>query len=454
MAVVSARALLDRLGASAPKLFAGLTIRYMPKKGPPIVVKLWDADGANMILPRAMTARLRAMGCLIETERPERPAQYPAPVTALSPNQAVVCARVAEIFTPQRAAEGTACAILDMPPGRGKTITAAAISAAAGQRALFIVFRVALATQALDDFTKYFGAASPIETIVVNSALKRPDEWFDQFGTIIVDEVHAYCSEKRRRLFRRIRARYVLGMSGTIGQRVDAFDKIYITEWAVDGVIRAVDLPGWTADEVKFTGTARAVKYYGPDEFTRALIHESTGMIFTPYMYEMFAQDPARMRCIVAEVQALFNWRDDAGRQHGIFVFCETREFVEKLAAALAAVDPLVYAPEIGRLMGGSRNADEIKNRARVIVTTYGYSSVGISIARMTAMVLATPRRNGHRQICARVTRRDGDPAIPRVIVDIVDARTALRGQYYTRRKVYDEMEFGVVSTKVLHGNI
>jgi hypothetical protein len=149
-----------------------------------------------------------------------------------------------------------------------------------------------------------------------------------------------------------------------------------------------------------------------------------------------------------------------------VFVFCETREFVTQLARALIAIDPNVYAPEalpadvennvlaVGALMGGARNADHIKNTARVIVTTYGYSSVGISIARMTAMVLATPRRNGHRQICARITRRDGDPTIPRVIVDIVDARTALRGQYYTRKKVYEEMEFDIVSARVLHENI
>jgi hypothetical protein len=74
---------------------------------------------------------------------------------------------------------------------------------------------------------------------------------------------------------------------------------------------------------------------------------------------------------------------------------------------------------------------------AHVICTTYGYSRRGISLPEMTALVLATPRRNGSTQILGRVFRRGGDPEIERVIVDLIDTRTCLKSQYADRRKVY-----------------
>ena len=91
---------------------------------------------------------------------------------------------------------------------------------------------------------------------------------------------------------------------------------------------------------------------------------------------------------------------------------------------------------------------------AHVICTTYGYSRRGISLPEMTALVLATPRRNGSTQILGRVFRRGGDPEIERVIVDLVDTRTCLKSQYADRRKVYRAKNWPIERIPVSHVDI
>jgi hypothetical protein len=66
----------------------------------------------------------------------------------------------------------------------------------------------------------------------------------------------------------------------------------------------------------------------------------------------------------------------------------------------------------------------------------------------MTALVKATPRRNGGIQIAGRVLRRGSDQTIVREIVDIVDMRTGLKSQWLDRAKDYKKKGFPVSIVK------
>ena len=74
---------------------------------------------------------------------------------------------------------------------------------------------------------------------------------------------------------------------------------------------------------------------------------------------------------------------------------------------------------------------------AHIVLTTYGYSRRGVSLVEMTALVLATPRRNGGRQLVGRILRRGSDQSIVRQIVDVVDVSTGLGSQRAARAGVY-----------------
>jgi hypothetical protein len=195
-------------------------------------------------------------------------------------------------------------------------------------------------------------------------------------------------------------------------------------------------------------------------------------------------------------------------RRHGVFVFAETREYLPRLREALlaAAVPPedilCAFEPDdaaaagdagaaeaaegedagaaeaedadvetvlagadadgdadkdagagaVSILRGGVAKTavgDARKAGAHIVLTTYGYSRRGISLVDMTAIVLASPRRNGSRQILGRILRRGSDESIVRQVVDIVDVNTSLKSQYADRRKVYREKEYPETVAKV-----
>jgi len=182
-------------------------------------------------------------------------------------------------------------------------------------------------------------------------------------------------------------------------------------------------------------------------------------------------------------------------RRHGVFVFAEHRNYLPILRAALlkrlspedvltpeldaaptasaaatataataaatatttatatatattaTATTATAKPDSISMLRGGAaKNAVGNARRAgaHIVLTTFGFSRRGISLSDMTAIVIATSRRNGHRQVLGRFLRLGSDESIVRQVVDVVDVNTGLRGQYLTRSKVYREKGYRI----------
>ena len=68
-------------------------------------------------------------------------------------------------------------------------------------------------------------------------------------------------------------------------------------------------------------------------------------------------------------------------------------------------------------------------------------------------MVLATPRRNKATQIIGRIFRlNDENRDEERIIVDIVDNKSVLKNQLYTRMKSYKSRE-AIITNKIINYN-
>ncbi len=462
-----------------------------------------------------------------------------------------------DVFNPKRIAAGTATGILNLRAGMGKSFVAAGLVARLGVPTLIVVPKKPLALQMRDDMVrcglsavvwsnstkggvraakmssensnigsnktatgkKKRGAApstdtnitNPAVTIgVINSVMKiQPATIRAKFGFVVFDEVHSYCTPGRRDIFRRATVGRVLGMSATTEDRADTFDIIATRALAVDGIIRAEEIPGFAYDNVAFDCKVDIIKYYGLPEHTQNLTHESTGRIFTHYMHGQFLGDPARLELAISELMTLYDWRDEAGNMHYIYVFAEELDLLRMamtaMSDALAArgrndivasttcvddvaavdtnetVDDINISPSdtlcdeisdntnntetdankdipteivsddnkdnskpvhkhLEMFTGGlsEQKIQEVTKNARVLFSTYGYAGTGISILKMSAILFLTPRKANMKQILARILRRGSDQSIPRVVVDIVDARTALVRQYSVRSEAYE----------------
>jgi hypothetical protein len=191
------------------------------------------------------------------------------------------------------------------------------------------------------------------------------------------------------------------------------------------------------------------VIYEGHPDHTKVLTSEA-GIVSVPLMVNQIQQDAYRNLLCVASAIKL--------REQGLFtfIFSDRREHLHVLARVLKECNAEFEAPEleddkvgmdnktdnvdgIRELMGGSTldDIDDAKTRGKIILTTYPYSGTGVSINKMNAVVLATPRKSKMKQIIGRIFRLKSDQTIKRQIVDIVDNRTCLKSQFYKRKKHY-----------------
>lgn len=450
-----------------------LIILHKPRIGPPQRTQLWTVarygtragtvglPGAAMYVcvPRCWLWSLVHVQRLLPPPRILWPAQNRIRAVfrgELDENQQIVFDwLMRERFTPAAIRAGVAAALLNMQAGLGKTFVAAALIAALGLRTLYVVLRDNLRVQAIDDMQSVLDCriepwtanADPVPdvaVIIVNSATTLTAEQMRDYSFVIYDEVHAFASPGRRAILRSTMTWVNLGMSATTDERADALDAVYHKELALGGEVRAADLPGFNPCDVLFWIDVDVVSYYGPLEHTETLIHPSTGAVFTPWMQKQLIADRWRTRVIAEHLAALYNEVDASGQPlHGIYVFAEEREHLEVIFADLSKMFErngwLLAAPEIGRYVGGAKRNDirRIVAECRVFLTTYGYSSAGVSVGKMSAIILATPRKAGITQIIGRICRRNGDPQVRRRIIDIVDACTPFRKQASVREAAY-----------------
>jgi len=405
-------------------------------------------------------------------------------------------------------AEHRGVAYLQMETGLGKTRVALAVIARRRAPALVVVPTEAIGEQFIEEAEETFpemrvgfyhnqrkGSRKPppgplshdVVVIIINTFRGKGPGFMEGFGTAVLDEAHenhAPCNSQALWLCQAVPA--VLGLSATPLERPDGFDR-YV-HLHLGPVIQPKDIPGFDVTAVRFRGAVRVVEYAGhPDHCETATT--PAGTMSAVLTIGNIIGDRARMRLVAAEVERLCRLHETASpeellqlglgprpeadatpthpageiRRHGVFVFAELREALPALKRELVAKvgHDGVFAPEIDAepgdkvsiLRGGvAKTAVGSARRAgaHVVLTTYGYSRRGISLADMTSIVLATPRRNGTRQVLGRILRRGSDESIVRQVVDIVDTRTGLKSQVADRRKVYVEKMYPI--SKVAFG--
>ena len=503
--IVQRDELCAHLGVKAfDKMMNKLTFVHVEPVGPPKrafafrekttgVDKLAAQQIRILYLPRACLSAIVAAGVDVEIMLPPVVAMrgVPRADAEIKPNQQIIVDYLmANVFTEARIARGMGSAILDLRAGFGKSFVAAALIARLGMRALFITTKKPLKMQAIIDLRGFMGPGvivgaygelkksdptsvvenQDITVIIIDSAMKLEHAFFAQYSVIIFDEVHSYCSTVRQEIFWRTNGRACLGMSATTSDRIDNFDGIAHKALCADGRVIAADaIPGFGYDDIAFDCNVSLVAYKGAPEYTQVLTNPSNGKMSCALMHAQITRDPTRMELVMREIMDLYNWTGEQGQKHCIYVFSEIREplgrMAEQLRRVIGNVEPVqvVDAEEIieadeainvdeapdaivGEFIGGITNDEisDIKANSRILLTTYGYASTGISINKMTAIVFLTSRRSGFKQILARIMRRGSDMSIKRQVVDIIDSNTPLRSQLSSRKLAYKHYNMNI----------
>ena len=332
--------------------------------------------------------------------------------------------------------------------GLGKTMLSIAVFLNMQVPTLIVAPTDGLAQQWLEDFKKaipsakiqrYSNAAKnppnfdncDIIIIIYKTLSGKNAEFLQNCGLAIIDEAHTYISETKIDCLWLLQCvPNLLGLSATPNSNVNGLDVFPMRFLGNPQPI--ADMPGVSLDSGTFTVKVKKIEYFGDISKPWCTnVIGAMGMLSAIGTISAVINDEVRNNLIIAEIVRL------RALNHGVMVFSELRDHLEILSEELKKVN-IEY--EISILKGGisaESMAATKKSGAHVVLTTYGYSRFGISLIDMTALIIATPHRNGMEQIIGRITRKGSDESIVREIVDIVDMNLALKSQYNTRKAVY-----------------
>lgn len=336
----------------------------------------------------------------------------------LSDNQQIVVDNIVTHFRTNRRY------YLQMATGHGKTRVGVAVVCEMKLRTLIIVPTEMIGIQWMmelegeDTIIYRNGRIASWTIVIINTAREMKYEFIDQFNIIILDEAHEYISDCNGEIMWKLGDKYVLGMSASPLERPDKMD-MWICHF-LGKPQKAHEIDGYDTSDIAFNVNVKVIQYHGMHARGRTPIA----------VMNVLARDMKRVRLICDNVRSL----RQSGSE-GIFIFAETHEYLDKIAKMLDN-DGVVYKSLVGGV--DSEAIDScIHDDACVILTTYGYSRRGVNLTRMTAIILATPRKHGLNQIVGRILRRNSDYSQPRHVVDIVDMNSNLSQQYATREAFY-----------------
>lgn len=299
----------------------------------------------------------------------------------------------------------------------GKTFTALAIAAKLGQKTLVITHTIALRNQWEKEVKKVFGISpgiigsgkfemdAPIVIGNVQTLYRNKDLISKEFGTLILDEMHHCSATTFSRLVDSNRARYKIGLSGTIerkdGKHVvfrDYFgSKIYTPpkENSMEPVVNII------RSDVRFM---------------------DGGMAWANKVNKL-TNDPEYIH-LVAMLAAAY-----AAKGHKVLLVSDRVNFLHT-CAELIGDSAVAITGRVTDLDERDRLADLINTgKKEVLCGTQAIFSEGISINALSCLILGTPVNNVPllTQLIGRVIRKlDGKPTP--IIADIhLIGRTATR---------------------------
>lgn len=267
----------------------------------------------------------------------------------------------------------------------------------------------------------------------IQTVMKQPRAWVKNFDFIVFDEVTEMTSEKRRAFFW-YAPKYILGLTAT-PELKGARSKIF--KWFCGPILDGSKLIGYNSKQVQWKGSVQAIHYFGPAEFTKPIL-SSIGYVSAMEMAKQFCSDDLRTDLILSNIMQL------VAQGKNVFVFCTLCDYAKLLYDSLKCDSKAI-------IMGRERTAEiaEIAAKYQVVFTTVRFAAKGISIPKMDAIVLAQPIKSDSEQIIGRILRISGDVSSERIIVDIIDAATSLRSQYYERKKTYKKLGFSITKSIV-----
>lgn len=278
--------------------------------------------------------------------------------------------------------------------------------------------------------------------IITATARKKDAAFYSNFSLVLIDEVHELTSKSNKNVLWNIGScRFVCGLTAT--PEYSGNGLLPFIEGHLGNTLFARDIPGFDINVKTFKVKVVIANYVNGPEFRQPVINAG-GTVCAIATVERLCSDPKRTEMIINKISEVYK------EGSNVLLFAEHRLYLDSLYDILKTKYSedeieMEIENEMETLKGGvDKKTIERARKSRIILTTYGYSRRGISYDHLNVLILASPRRTGHRQILGRILRYNSDEKIPRLVWDLVDVASALKSQVYDRLKIYRERKYDI----------
>lgn len=357
----------------------------------------------------------------------------------MRPNQEAILEKVCKSFDDPNGRGG----IIVCGCGSGKTNMAIWLACKYKLKTLFLVHKEFLMNQFVNRVKSFTNCKEvglikqnkvetdhPFVVGMVQSIMKRDydDKIFKDFGLIIIDEVHHMGARNFSKVYQKLTAKYMLGISA----ERDRNDRTYgIINWYMGPILHA--------EEQKPNSMVVVKKYsYNTSNEKRMQTVKLKGTE-TPdrsTMISNLVHIKRRNRFILSLIEELY----DQGKN---ILFLTGR--LTQISVLYKLLEQNEYIKgNIGTYVGSMKQAqlDESSTK-QIILGTYSMAAEGLDIVDLNALILATPMSKVNQPI-GRILRKDMYEENP-LVIDIVDnGNQIFNNQSYKRDKYYHQQKYNI----------
>lgn len=327
--------------------------------------------------------------------------------------------------------------LLDVEPGKGKTVMALNIISKIKKKTLVVVHKSFLMNQWIERIEAFLPDAKvgriQGETIDVEgkdivlgmiqslSNKDYPKELWDQFGLCVFDECHHLSAEVFSNVMINIVTSYNLGLSGTM-TRKDGLTKVF--KYFIGPIIHKEKTDLTTEVFVK------AIRIQNEDAFENVKTDFKGQPLYSCMISKL--DYPERNLYISNVVKK--ELKDNENQQ--IMILAHTKSIVQDLFKHIST-----FEESIGYYLGGMKEEHlKASESKKIILATYAMASEGLDIKTLTTLILATPKSD----ICQSVGRILRSKHSTPLVIDLIDEHPLFDTQYNKRLTYYSSKNFKI----------
>ena len=332
---------------------------------------------------------------------------------------------------------GSGGGLLDVEPGKGKTVMALNIISRLKRKTLVIVHKTFLMNQWIERIETFLPNArvGKIQGDIIDvedkdivlgmlqsltNSSKYPSELWDQFGLCVFDECHHLSAEVFSEVMREIVTNYNLGLSGTM-KRKDGLSRVF--EHYIGPIIHKEQTDITTEVLVK------SVCFHHDTLFDDVKTDYRGQPLYSTMINKLNCPDRIRLIINIMKHELKINPNQQ------IMILSNTKQLIEDL------YDNMDMPQSKGYYVGGMKEeALKETEKKDIILATYSMASEGLDIKTLTTLIMASPKSD----VCQSVGRILRSKHSAPLVIDIIDPHTVFQNQYKKRCTYYKSKNFKV----------